>query len=407
MKRHWLNRERLALYAAAFVVLYLAIGALLLKQCPSGVTNQGVPLTPDFIVYWGASHLAVSGDPAAAYDNEAIIGAERIAMPAAVNSRNSWYYPPTFFLVVLPLSLLSYLPSYLLFMSVTFAGYVFVLRQICLTQGLPLSGLWWPLLGFPAVFLNLLQGQNGFLTAGLAGGALLMLRSRPLWAGVLIGLLTIKPQLGPLFPLILVCSRQWRALFAASVTVLMFMTAAIGVLGIDTLHAFLEKVPHVGGAIGGDSLLLVREMPSFYSFCRLLGLPPAAAYTLHGAVALTVAATVAWIWVKCRDESLRTAAFAAGTLLISPYLFDYDLSWLALALIWFVGHAMREGWLRGERETLVVVWLLPVLWMPARYFTSLQLAPLVLLAFFVLIVRRSLIQMRNADAAKKVAPAVT
>ncbi len=396
MKRHWLNRERLALYCAAIVVIYLAIALAIWKQCPDGADSHGNPLTQDFVVFWGASHLALSGDPAAAYDSEAIAAAQRVAIPAAVNARNSWYYPPTFLLVLLPLALLPYVLSYLLFMGVTFTGYALVLRRIFLTQGLAVSSLWWPLLGFPAVFLNLYQGQNGFLTAALAGGALLLLPTRPLRAGVLIGLLSIKPQLGPLLPLLLVCGRQWRALLSASVTVMVFVTAAVMVLGIDTMQAFLAKIPRVGDAIAGDSLVLVREMPSFYSFGRLLGLPPAAAYTLHGGVALAVATAVAWICLKCGDASLRAAAVAAGTLLISPYLFDYDLCWLALPLAWLAGSAMREGWLRWERELLIVVWLLPFLWIPVYHFAGLQIAPLVLLAFFLLILRRAVMGMRGA-----------
>jgi hypothetical protein len=395
MTRHWLKRERLALYCAAFVALYLAIGVQLWLQYPAGADSRGNPLTQDFIVFWGASYLARSGDPAAAYDGNAIARAERVAIPAAVNSINSWHYPPTFLLAVLPLSLLPYLLSYLLSMGATFAGYALVLRRIFLTQGLPASSLWLPLLGFPAVFLNLFQGQNGFLTAALAGGALLLLRTRPLSAGVLIGLLAIKPQLGLLFPLALVCARQWRALLSATATVVAFAGTAIAVLGVGAMQAFLEKVPRVEHAIGGDSLQLVGEMPSFYSFWRLLGLSPAVAYALHGAVALVAAAAVAWIWLKCREESLRASALAAGTLLISPYLFDYDLCWLALALAWFVGNAAREGWLRGEREVLILVWLLPFLWMPVRHFAGLQIAPLVSLAFLILILRRALVDMRN------------
>ena len=35
---------------------------------------------------------------------------------------------------------------------------------------------------------------------------------RPVAAGVLIGLLTLKPQLGILFPVMLIASARWRVL---------------------------------------------------------------------------------------------------------------------------------------------------------------------------------------------------
>jgi hypothetical protein len=41
-------------------------------------------------------------------------------------------------------------------------------------------------LAFPAVFVNLTHGQNGFLTAGLFTGALLGLETHPWLAGMLL-----------------------------------------------------------------------------------------------------------------------------------------------------------------------------------------------------------------------------
>ena len=58
----------------------------------------------------------------------------------------------------------------------------------------------WPAIAFPPVFLCLMQGQTGLLAAALLGGGLLALRPRPVLAGVLFGLLTVKPQLGLLLP---------------------------------------------------------------------------------------------------------------------------------------------------------------------------------------------------------------
>ena len=58
-------------------------------------------------------------------------------------------------------------------------------------------------LAFPAVFVNLGHGHNGFLTAALIGFALLWLDRRPVVAGILFGLLAYKPQFGLMIPLVL------------------------------------------------------------------------------------------------------------------------------------------------------------------------------------------------------------
>src|SRR6185312_2585493 len=74
-------------------------------------------------------------------------------------------------------------------------------------------------IAFPAVFVNLGHGHNGFLTAALFGAALVVLDRRPVVAGILFGLLAYKPQFGVLIPLVLIASGRWRCFAAAAVTV--------------------------------------------------------------------------------------------------------------------------------------------------------------------------------------------
>ena len=72
----------------------------------------------------------------------------------------------------------------------------------------PTTWLWLLLaLAFPAVLINIGHGQNGFLTAALLGGALVVLDRRPLVAGILFGLLVYKPQYGLMIPLVLAVER--------------------------------------------------------------------------------------------------------------------------------------------------------------------------------------------------------
>jgi hypothetical protein len=220
------------------------------------------------------------------------------------------------------------------------------------------------------------------------GAVLLLLQQRrPLWAGVFVGLLTIKPQLGMLLPIALICGREWRALGAAIVTAIVFLGLGMAVLGIDSLRAFLHGLPlfSVWAAQATDLLVVT---PTVFSFLRLLGLPYFPALAVHGLVAAAVAVSVAWTWRKCREFSLRAAVLVVGTLLISPYIVDYDLAWLALPLAWFCGYAMRRGWRAGEREILVLLWLLPILLVPIHSILGLQLAPFAMLAFLLLLLRR-------------------
>jgi hypothetical protein len=348
-----------------------------------GVDPSGIPLGSDFITFWGASHLALTGDALAAYDPRLILQAERAAIPwADFKAILSWQYPPTFLLLVLPLALLPYFASLLLFLGSTFAALALALRRI-----LPQRPVLLPLLAFPGVFVNAGAGQNGFLTAALIAGALALLDTRPLLAGLLIGVLSIKPQLGLLLPLALVCGRYWRVLIYSALAAAAFLALSLAVLGPATLQAFAARLPVTAQWLAQGNLPL-RMMPTFYALARLLGAPVVAAEIVHAAVALFAAGAVAWVWLRCTDRSLRAASLVAGTLLVSPYLYDYDLVWLAPALAWIVEYGLRRGWRPGERELLVTVWLLPGLAAVCQYLLHLQPSSLLLLAFLLLILRR-------------------
>lgn len=379
--QHWLNRERLTDYPRICLVVLLLTAIVWVAISENGIDSQGKPLGYDFITFWGASHLALEGNPVGAYDPETILGAERLAVPE--NTKIFlWHYPPTFYLVILPLALLPYGLAFLLFIGASFAGYLVVIRRI-----VSLPGTWMPLIAFPGAMMNIFHGQNAFLTAALMGGALLLLPLRPVLAGVLIGLLTIKPHLGILLPLVLLATCQWRALLSALFTTSFFLLVSVAVMGQDTLVAFWHNMPLVRRVLE-EGLLSWSKMPTFFAFARLLDAPIWAAYALHLLVAVAVTGCVLWVWLNTTQANLRNAALVTGTLLISPYLFDYDLAWLGLSIAWLGLEGYRKGWLTGEREILVAAWFMPLLMAPIAGVIHIQMAPFVLLALLGAIVNR-------------------
>jgi len=81
--------------------------------------------------------------------------------------------------------------------------------------------------------MNIFAGQNGFLTSALMIAGLAQLGRRPILSGVCFGLLTIKPQLGLLLPLMLLLTGQWRAIAAAVVTTAALVVATGLLFGFD------------------------------------------------------------------------------------------------------------------------------------------------------------------------------
>lgn len=380
---HWLNRDRVSAYPRVFLVFYLvaALGLLLTSQ--GGIDFFDKPLGNDFLAFWSASHIALNGHAADAYDIARLFEAEKIAVPG-VKAVYAWFYPPTFYLLILPLAWLPYALSYIVFSAATLAGFMLAIRRILTGPNTLLL-----LVAFPGIFFNLVQGQNGFLTAALAATALALLDRRPVLAGVFVGLLIIKPHLAILFPVALLGTGRWKSAFAAGITALVFFALSVLVLKVDTAHAFLDSLQQARLMLENGALPL-DKMPTWFAFARLLGLGTGIAYALHLLVAALVAVAVAVVWRQRKPYYLRASALFTGTFLISPYLFDYDMVWLAFPMAWIGMETVRSGWLRWEREVLAAAWLAPLLVPVVANTATLQIGPLITTALFVLILRRSL-----------------
>jgi hypothetical protein len=377
---HWLNRDRLFAYSRIALAWYMVVGVFLVWRAGAGVDPSGKPLGTDFISFWGASHAWWSGHPADAYDPAKLLVAQQLAVPGTT-SVYGWFYPPTYFLLILPLALLPYLSSLALFCGATLALYVAALRRVVQVPGAVLL-----ILAFPGVYLNLAHGQNGFLTAAIAGGALLLLDSRPLLAGVLVGLLAMKPHLGVLFPVALVAAGQWRPTLSAALATAVFVAASVLVVSPEAGFAFVHNLGFARAALDSGALPWAK-MPTWFALVRLLGGAVALAYAVHALVAACTIAVVTCVWRCSASFPLRAAALMTGTLLMSPYLYDYDLAWLAFPIAWLAIEAIRTGWLRFEREVLAAAWILPAS-LPLAEFV-IQPGPLVSTALLTVIARRA------------------
>ena len=387
-RTHWLTEERLRVYPRIFLVVFVVAAIGWAAMARDLLDSQGKPLGYDFITFWAASLLTLGGEPGAAYDFQRIFDTERVAAPA-LEHVFLWHYPPTFELVVAPLSLLPYIPAYLLWVGATLVLYLWVLRRLAPT---PLTTIL--VLSSPGVFINLMQGQTGFLIAALYGGALLLLDRRPILAGILIGLLSCKPHFGLLIPFALLLGGYWRTFLAAAVTTILFAGLTTLILGTGPWLAFYENMPTLR-LVYEDGLLPWIKMPSLFIGLRMLGVGSGIAYGVHGIFALGVALLVWRMWWRRMRLPLTGAALVCGSLLVTPYAFDYDLALLAvpIALLALDGH--RHGWLAGEREILVAAWLSPFLATVISAVTQVQVGFLCVLALFVVAVRRGEMR-RNA-----------
>ena len=333
----------------------------------------GTPLFYDFSVFHQAGVLADTGRAADAYDDGKMISAEHAAFPGS-RVRLPWNYPPTFQFLLMPLGALPYAAAWLIWSCVLYGCYAMLARRLVDNPG-PLGFL----LLAPGVAVNLFVGQNGILSVVLMGGGVLLLRSRPVLGGILLGMMAYKPQFAVLVPFVLLAGREWRALVAALIFQAALMSLSGMVLGMGPWLAFLHRIAEPA-AVFSSSSSDWRTIPSVMIFARTLGLGAQASAICHWTIAAMAAAVAVWIWWKTRDGPLRLAVLATATLLVTPYLRGYDMALLVLPIAVLLSRARLTV---VEKIVIFGAWLVPALLMfPSPH---IQVGPLVSLAMLIVV----------------------
>ena len=245
-------------------------------------------------------------------------------------------------------------------------------------------------LAFPAVFVNLGHGHNGFLTAALMAAALIQLDRRPVLAGILFGCLAYKPQFGVLIPLVLIAGGYWRTAFAATITVVALALAVTLAFGVDVWTAFLASTKFTRIVVLEQGDTGWYKIQSVFSVVRMWGGSVPLAYALQTAVTLIVAATLALLWRSRAPFPLKAAALAIGTILATPYSLDYDLMLLAPAIAFLITDGLMRGFGPYEKTILALVWIVPLVARAVAQATLIPLAVPVMLLCFIIVLHRAI-----------------
>ena len=244
-----------------------------------------------------------------------------------------------------------YAVAYVGWAAVSLVPYLAVMRAIVgRSFGLLLA------LAFPVVFTNTLVGQNGYLTASLIGGTLALMPTRPVLSGICLGLLSYKPQYGLLFPLVLIAASQWKVFFTAGVVAILMASLSWLAFGTETWQAFFHWMPMFSQAFLTEGRAPWGKMQSIFALVRYFGGTEQLAWVFQWIMSGAVAVLLALMW---RSRSVRyplkAASLAAGTLLVTPYLFLYDLMVLAIPVAFLVRIGLEKGFARVELPALGLV----------------------------------------------------
>jgi hypothetical protein len=387
----WLTNARMRGYSLILLAICAAAMVGWIALSDGLIDRNGKPIGTDFSNVYAAGMLTWQGRPAEAYE----LARQRDAEKAVFGGREvpfyGWHYPPFFFVIAFLVASIPYAWGLSIWLLASLAAYLATMRAI-----LPRPETLLVALAFPAVFVNIGHGQNGFLTAALLAGALHLLDRKPWLAGILIGLLAYKPQFGVLIPIALVAGGRWHAIAAAAATVAALVAISLVTLGSGVWHTFIDSMTFTQTVVleqGGPGW---EKIQSVFSAARMWGAGVPTAYAIQTALALALAASLAWLWQSDAAFELKAAALATASLLATPYVLDYDLVALAVAIAFFASHGLNRGFRSFEISLLAAAWIVPLLSRLIAGVTGIPLGLMVLLALYVFIMRRAVLERTGA-----------
>jgi alpha-1,2-mannosyltransferase len=380
----WLTAARARAYSLIVLGLSIAAFAGWIALSDRLVDRNGQPIGTDFSNVYAAGRLIWQGRAAEAYEPALQHAAEQAVFDGRVVPFYGWHYPPFFFAIAFLVAAFPYAWGLAIWLAASLAGYLAAMRAILpRPETLLISS------AFPAVFVNIGHGQNGFLTAALLGGALQLISRRPWLAGILIGCLAYKPQFGVLIPIALVAGGRWRSIGAAAATVAALLALSFVTLRSDIWHAFAESMNFTQTVVLEQGGTGWQKIQSAFSAARMWGAGVHTAYAAQITLALLLAATIAWLWQSDAAFELKASALATGSLLATPYVLDYDLVVLAVAIAFFARHGLSRGFRDYEVSLLAAAWIVPLLSRSVAGVSGIPLGLIVLLAFYAFTLRRA------------------
>ena len=333
------SEKRLFAIALGVSLGYLVALAQLFTSHRWILDAQGRPLLTDFVAIWSAGSLALEGAALTAYNGALQHAAEVAALKHGFEGQYGWPYPPSFLFVAETLARLPYGWSFAIWIGVSLGLYGLAIGAVARRYSAMIVAF-----AAPWTLACAIVGQNGFLTASLFGLALVTLEKRPRLSGLLLALLTYKPQFGLLIPLALAMDGRWRTMAFAVAGAVVLIGLSSAAFGPDTLTAFVQGLPHTTQTLVTNGGVGWAKLQSVYGLTRALGGSDGIGWAAQCVMTLTAAILVAVTWRSQAPFNLKAATLTAAAALSTPYIFVYDMPLLAVAVAFLYRQRRFDRW---------------------------------------------------------------
>jgi alpha-1,2-mannosyltransferase len=350
-------------------------------------TVAGVLKFEDFVSFYTLGHLAAAGDARALSNYDLLHQAQAALVPAASDLIYPPVYPPFTAILFTPFSHLPFLPAAAVWVCLTIGIYAAVVRVVwkAVSPTVPDGRLVAAVaIAFPPFWQLVMNGQvTAIVLVAFTLGWLALERGRTVLAGAALGLLAIKPQFGLVLAVVVLWRREWGLLVGAMISALAQLALVAWWLDGAALTDFIRNVPVILARV---EILEAKPWAShsLRSLTRLLPGPAGTGAWLVMAVVFIALAVRTWR----PDVPLRVrfGLMILVSVLVSPHLIVYDLTVLALPLLFFA------GWMEAPGRQAVAIRLGPLmhalvvaLAIPAAQLIGLQVSVIVMAALSVVV----------------------
>jgi len=339
--------------SAIFVVLTAGLYAWTISWTwPFPRDGSTLVVGRDFLNFWMYGRTAWTPDPSRFYDHQLYRDALAVLLGPDYPGQN-WSYPPSIMLVAALFGRLPYLAALLCWTVIGLTLFVWVIRRY-VGDGRLLAAI----LLSPAAVFCLISGQSSFVTAVILLTIFACLDRRPVFAGILLGLLTLKPQLGVLFPVMLAASGRWRVFLVASATALLIVAATTALFGPQVWIDFVQKgLPVQNLVLADPDRIGTAYYPTVFMNMRGVDASYALAMSIQACFSAFAVGAVffAFRYRRDGDPQLLAALFFACSICAVPYLLSYDALPATCLAVMLLGRGTLD--LRGQVLAKLLYWL--------------------------------------------------
>jgi hypothetical protein len=345
----WYPRSLLVAITVAFIFTVLS---------GSGASTVAGRLGGDYPAFYGAGRIIAEGDFGELYNWKRQLDAQKGLFPGEEESFLPFMYPPYVALAYLPLSLLPYRLSYVVYtllLVIALLMTVHLVRPMIAQINRHYLCTFTLLLLFYPVLRSVLGGQNTALTLlFIACSWRAVEDGHEFRAGIFLGLLLFKPHFA--FPLtgIFILSGRWRVGITSAITALFLYIIGIWMQGPRWVNIWFEFANwEINTPAGFEADKTISWVGFFEALSRA---DNTFASILGWAMVLGTIVAISWIWFvgsRRADLSAQIGLATPCLLLIPPHVYYYDAG-----LLFFTYAVLVSKQLKRRAELIGIVWLM-------------------------------------------------